>query len=410
MVTKSRNRRSPGDGSVYQLKNGKWVAVLDLGIGLNGKRNRSTKTTASKVLAAKALREMQSKHRQNDLLSNQQKSFNQVASQWIEVGISERVRQSTANGYIDIYDRYIKPYLGQRAITTIDVNDIDAWLIHLKSIGLSASTRKKARQTCNTVFKFAIRKRLAMQNPVIDSQVPANESGAKTRVQPPLSLKESKSYLEYFRDTELDLLIYLSLFTGMRRGEIIGLNWSDIDLDALTLTINRTAKETTIKRKDGTSKTELVLNPPKTSHSKRTIPVHPPVLLALKRQQNKQRKQKLKAGEAWQETDAVFTTEFGTRSYPSNIYKRYRKLHADSGLRYVRPHDLRHTVAVLGLDAEIPVEVISRLLGHSTISVTMDIYGKSVQSLVNRGAEGISTLLKEHDKADLFSAANGKSY
>lgn len=400
MVTKSSNRRSPGDGSVYQLKNGKWVAVLDLGIGVNGKRNRSTKTTASKVLAAKALREMQTKHRQNDLLSNQRKTFNQVASQWIEFGISERVRQSTANGYIDIYDRYIKPYLGHRSITDLDINEIDAWLMHLKAIGLSASTRRKARQTCSTVFKFAIRKRFAIHNPVTNSHVPASEPGTSTRIQPPLTLKESHSYLEHFRDTELDLFIYLALFTGMRRGEIIGLNWSDINFDEPTLTINRTAKETTLKRSDGTSKTELVLNPPKTSHSRRTIPLHPPVLLALRRQQNKLRKQKLKAGEVWQETDAVFTSEFGTRSYPSNIYKRYVKLIKQSDLRYVRPHDLRHTVAVLGLDAEIPLEEISRLLGHATLSITMDIYGKSVQSLVDRGAEGITTLLTRVDKSD----------
>ena len=74
------------------------------------------------------------------------------------------------------------------------------------------------------------------------------------------------------------------------------------------------------------------------------------------------------------------------------------KLLRNSNLRYVRPHDLRHTVAVLGLDAEIPVEEISRLLGHSTLSVTMDIYGKSVQSLVDRGARGIATLLDENEK------------
>ena len=398
MVTKPSNRRSPGEGSVYQLKSGKWVAVLDLGIGVNGKRSRSTKTTTSKVLAAKALREMQNRHRQNDLLSNQRKTLNQVASQWIELGISERVRQSTANGYIDIYDRYIKTYLGHRSITDIDVNEIDAWLLHLKAIGLSASTRKKARQTCNTIFKFAIRKRLTLRNPVLDSQVPASEYGAKTRVQPPLTLKEAHDYIEYFKKTDLDLFIYLALFTGMRRGEIIGLNWSDLNLEDLTLTVNRTAMESTLRRSDGTSKTELVLNPPKTSHSKRQIPIESEILLAIKRQQNVQRKQRLKAGAAWVDTDAVFTTELGTRIYPSNIYKRYVKLLRNSNLRYVRPHDLRHTVAVLGLDAEIPVEEISRLLGHSTLSVTMDIYGKSVQSLVDRGARGIATLLDENEK------------
>jgi len=406
MVTKQTNRRSPGDGSVYQLKNGKWVAVLDLGIGVNGKRNRSTKTTTSKALASRALRDMQTKHNQNDLLSNQRKTLAQVASQWIQSGISEKVRQSTANGYVDIYDRYIKPFLGHRSITDVDVNEIDAWLLHLKSIGLSASTRRKARQTCNTIFKFAIRKRFALQNPVLHSQVPANELGYVTQVQPPLTLKEAHSYLEYFRDTDLDLLIFLALFTGMRRGEIIGLNWSDISFDDLTLTINRTAKETTFKRSDGSSKTELVLNPPKTSHSKRKIPIEKEVMLALKRQQNRQRKQKLKAGSTWQDTDAVFTSEFGTRMYPSNIYKRYVKLIRQSDLRYVRPHDLRHTVAVLGLDAEIPVEEISRLLGHSTLSVTMDIYGKSVQSLVDRGAKGISDLFNQNGSMSRAAGVN----
>lgn len=406
MVNKLTSRRSPGDGSVYQLKNGKWVAVLDLGIGVNGKRNRSTKTTTSKVFASKALRDMQIKHNQNDLLSNQRKTLAQVANQWIESGISEKVRQSTANGYIDIYDRYIKPFLGHRSITDLNVNEIDAWLAHLKAIGLSASTRKKARQTCNTIFKFAIRKRYALQNPVLDSQVPANEPGFVTQVQPPLTLKEAHSYLEYFRDTDLDLLIFLALLTGMRRGEMIGLNWSDISFDDLTLTINRTAKETTLRRSDGSSKTELVLNPPKTSHSKRKIPIEKEVMLALKRQQNRQRKQKLKAGSAWQDTDAVFTSEFGTRMYPSNIYKRYVKLIKHSDLRYVRPHDLRHTVAVLGLDAEMPLEEISRLLGHSTLSVTMDIYGKSVQSLVDRGAKGISGLFKNYETTFLAAERN----
>jgi integrase len=406
MVDTPNTRRSPGEGSLYQSKNGKWVVALDIGTDITGKRIRSTKTTKSKVLASKALREMHIKRAQNDLLSNQRKTLNQVASQWIEFGISEKVRQSTANGYIDIYDRYIKPFLGHRSITELDVNEIDAWLLHLKSIGLSASTRRKARQTCNTIFKFAIRKRLALQNPVLHSQVPANEHGYVSQVQPPLTLKEAHSYLEYFRDTDLDLLIHLALLTGMRRGEIIGLNWSDINLDDLTLMINRTAKETTFRRSDGSSKTELVLNPPKTSHSKRKIPIEKEVMLALKRQQNKQRKQKLKAGENWQETDAVFTTEFGTRSYPSNIYKRYRKLHKNSGLRYVRPHDLRHTVAVLGLDAEIPIEEISRLLGHSTLSVTMDIYGKSVQSLVDRGARGISSLYRDADRKLLETGVN----
>ena len=408
MVSQTASRRSPGEGSIHQLTNGKWVAVLDLGIGMTGKRIRSKKTTTSRVLAAKALRQMQLKHAQNDLVSNQRLTFEHVASKWIASGISEKVRQSTANGYIDIYTRYLKPFLGHRRITDIDVNEIDAWLAHLKQVGLSASTRRKARQTCNTLYRYAIRKRFAIANPVSESQMPASEPGAPTQVQPPLSLLEAKQYLDYFRETELDVFIHLALHTGMRRGEIIGLNWSDISFEDNTISIKRSAKETTSKRSDGTSRTELVLNPPKTSHSRRKIPMEPAVISAVKRQQNIQRKQKLKAGEVWVDTDAVFTTELGTRIYPSNMYKRYVSHVSKSSLRYVRIHDLRHTVAVLGLDAEIPIEEISRLLGHATISVTMDIYGKSVQSLVDRGAKGIALILAtgSHDIARKGRQAN----
>jgi len=408
MVSQTASRRSPGEGSIHQLTNGKWVAVLDLGIGMTGKRIRSKKTTTSRVLAAKALRQMQLKHAQNDLVSNQRLTFEHVASKWIASGISEKVRQSTANGYIDIYTRYLKPFLGHRRITDIDVNEIDAWLAHLKQVGLSASTRRKARQTCNTLYRYAIRKRFAIANPVSESQMPASEPGAPTQVQPPLSLLEAKQYLDYFRETELDVFIHLALHTGMRRGEIIGLNWSDISFEDNTISIKRSAKETTSKRSDGTSRTELVLNPPKTSHSRRKIPMEPAVISAVKRQQNIQRKQKLKAGEVWVDTDAVFTTELGTRIYPSNMYKRYVSHVAKSSLRYVRIHDLRHTVAVLGLDAEIPIEEISRLLGHASISVTIDIYGKSVQSLVDRGAKGIALILATgtHDIARKGRQAN----
>jgi site-specific recombinase XerD len=171
MVRLAASRRSPGEESINQLTNGKWVAVLDLGVAITGKRIRSKKTTTSRVLAAKALRQMQLKHAQNDLVSNQRLTFDYVASKWIASGISEKVRASTANGYIDIYTRYLKPFLGHRRITDVDVNGIDAWLAHLKRIGLSDSTRRKARQTCNSIYRYANMKRFAIANPVSESQM-----------------------------------------------------------------------------------------------------------------------------------------------------------------------------------------------------------------------------------------------
>ena len=395
MVSENRARRGSGEGSVYQNKNGRWIAVLDLGVGINGKRKRIKRTAKTRQLAIRAITDLKVKERAQELDSNQKVTFDYLAKKWIEVGISESVRQSTANGYVDIYHRYIKKYLGHKKLSEIDVNVIDEWMIYLGKLGMSASTRKRARQTCGAIFKFAIRKRFAFSNPVTESQSPKSELNSSSRVRPPLSLTEANQYLELFKATEIDSIIHLALYTGMRRGEIVGLDWSDISFEDKTISVKKTAVESTFTRRDGSKYTELVLNPPKTAHSKRKIPITEPVLQALKRQQIKQHKQKLKAGQIWQESGAVFTTELGTRIFPSNVYHMYSRSLKNSNIRYVRFHDLRHTVAVLALDGQVPLEQISRLLGHSTISITMDIYGKSVQSLVDQGAFSVAEILSE---------------
>ena len=114
--------------------------------------------------------------------------------------------------------------------------------------------------------------------------------------------------------------------------------------------------------------------------------------------QLRQKKAKLASGSAWVETDAIFTSSVGTRLYPSNVHKRFKKLTEKLGLRYVRIHDLRHTVANLLLDDEVPLESVSRLLGHSSLSITMDIYARNVQSVADRGARGMSDLYEENKR------------
>jgi integrase len=205
-------------------------------------------------------------------------------------------------------------------------------------------------------------------------------------------------YLEKFRETPLDTFVHVGALLGLRRGEIIGLSWSDIDFDSNYLYVRHSARELTVRRPDGSSQTTLVLNDPKTKHSRRKVEMNAALVESLRRQQLRQKKAKLAAGSAWTETDAVFTSSVGTRLFPSNVHKQYKKLTQDLGLRYVRIHDLRHTVAHLLLDDEIPLESVSRLLGHSSLSITMDIYAQNVQSVADRGARGMAELYEKNQK------------
>jgi integrase len=283
-------------------------------------------------------------------------------------------------------------------LVDVETTTIDKWLFGMQQLGLSAITRRKARQNAYAIFKFGIKQRQILINPVTGSSVPKREKNHVTQVRLPLSKSEWMDYLEKFRETPLDTFVHIGALLGLRRGEIIGLNWSDIDFETNYLFVRHSARELTVRRPDGSSQTTLVLNDPKTKHSKRKLEMNPVLVDSLKRQLRRQKEAKLAAGSAWNNTDAVFTSSVGTRIYPSNVHKQFKKLTLSLGLRYVRIHDLRHTVAHLLLDEEIPLESVSRLLGHSSLSITMDIYGQNVQSVADRGARGMADLYEKNQK------------
>lgn len=397
-LNEKKKRRISGDGSVYQDNQGRWIASLDVGTGVDGKRKRAKRTRKTKQEAAQALREMQAKKLERRLQSNERQTINDLYSQWETYGLSENLRESTRQDYIFLAKRYVLPVLGNMRLVDIDTDTVDRWIHGMKKMGYSAQTRKKARQNAFSIFKYGIRQRIILINPVAGSVVPNKDEDLKTQVKKPLNKVEWMDYLEAFRKTDLDTFVHVGALLGLRRSEIIGLNWSDVDFEENYIYIRRSAREVTVRRPDGSSSTSLVLNDPKTMHSRRKLVMNQVLTDALKRQQTRQKKAKLAAGSAWTETGAVFTTSIGTRLYPSNVHKRYKKLTEKLGLRYVRIHDLRHTVANLLLDDEVPLESVSRLLGHSSLSITMDIYARNVQSVADRGAKGMADLYEKNQR------------
>jgi integrase len=397
-VETKQARRTNGDGSIYQDKNGRWIASLDVGIGIDGKRMRVKRTRKTKQEAAHALRELQAKKLNKRLVSNESHTVKDLYQQWEKYGMSDNLRDTTKQDYLYLSKRYVLPALGHMRLVDVETTTIDKWLFGMQQRGLSAITRRKARQNAYAIFKFGIKQRQILINPVTGSTVPKREKNHVTQVRLPLSKPEWMDYLEKFRETPLDTFVHIGALLGLRRGEIIGLNWSDIDFETNYLFVRHSARELTVRRPDGSSQTTLVLNDPKTKHSKRKLEMNPALVDTLRRQQLRQKKAKLAAGSAWNENDAVFTSSIGTRLYPSNVHKQYKKLTQSLGLRYVRIHDLRHTVAHLLLDEEIPLESVSRLLGHSSLSITMDIYGQNVQSVADRGARGMADLYEKNQK------------
>ena len=199
----------------------------------------------------------------------------------------------------------------------------------------------------------------------------------------PLTKDEAQGLINDTKTHPIGSIIQISIATGMRRGETLGLKWSDINFDTSEVKIQRSLKEHRTKQVDGSWKTSIGEDDVKTRNSRRTLTFGASSIMVLKMERHKQQLQKMVAGNAWQETGYVFTNDIGGPLNPNGVSKRFSKLLTRMGHRHIRFHDLRHTTAVLLLVAGIPLEQVSQLLGHSSIAITKDIYAPYVPALSN---------------------------
>jgi integrase len=197
--------------------------------------------------------------------------------------------------------------------------------------------------------------------------------------------EEAAAFLAATTKHEMHALYALALSTGMRQGELLGLKWNDIDLDAGKLHIHRSLQ---YQRGSG-----LVFVLPKTAKSRRPIKLGNRTVDALKAHRKKQLENRLKAGSLWKEQDLVFPTEMGAPHDPSWQYKVFKKAVEDAGLRSIRFHDMRHTAATLLLSKNVHVKVVSEMLGHSSITITLNTYSHFVPSLHDQAADVMDSLL-----------------
>jgi integrase len=178
----------------------------------------------------------------------------------------------------------------------------------------------------------------------------------------------------------LEAFYVLALTTGLRRGELLGLRWDDIDLDSRQLHVRRA-----LQRIEG----KLRMVEPKTHTSRRSVVLPQLAVRALREHRKRQNRERLRLGEAWQEHGLVFASSIGTPIEPRNINRRWDELRVRVGLDWLRLHDLRHACATFLLAAGVPSRTIMEVLGHSEIGVTMNVYAHVLPELRQEAADAI---------------------
>ncbi len=356
--------RGHNEGSVYYWEARKrWVAEITTSFGQRKKFYCKTKQEALKK-KNDALRELE----QGALAIGPQQKLKDYLDDWIENVHKDKVRISTYVKYQKLI-KYIAADLGDVWLQKLTPEQVRRFYTKKQKEGLSTKTVNSIHGVLHLALGNAVRWNYVSRN-VCDLVTPPH---VVSREVVPLSLEQAQTFLVGVREHRLEMLLTMAVVTGMRRGELLALRWSNIDFGRRTLIVLHTV--------DYIPKYGYVETEPKTKAGKRLISLPSFLVDMLKQYRVKQQKQRLEQGENWEGKNLVFTDRRGGYFNPSYLEKLFKKLFAEVGFPDMHFHDLRHSAATILLSMGINMKVIQELLGHSDIAITLGLYSHLLPSM-----------------------------
>jgi len=373
-------RRAKGEGSVFQRKSdGRWIGQINLGPDERGIPQRKTVSARTQQEALKKFKAEQRLIDQGLPPSDDRITVGQLLDEWVTTVLPRQVAPSALSNYEWAVRLHINPMIGRKRVSKLTTLDVDR-LIADKSKSLRPSSVRRVRSVLLAGLDQGVAWGKVSRNVAKESRAPKLTSQERRA----LTQDEARSLVASLSGDRLEALYIAALLLGLRRGEVLGLKWSDIDAKKHTVTIRQA-----LKREDG----HLVLGEVKTPKSRRSLHMPEELEAAFKAHRSRQAAERLKAGEHWKDSGLVFTTEIGTPIDTRNFYRGFVQTCEKAGIGKLRPHELRHSQATLSLAAGVPIEVVSRNLGHASIRVTADTYAHIGDAPRERATEAMADVL-----------------
>ncbi|THF88438.1 site-specific integrase [Deinococcus sp. KSM4-11] len=362
--------RAPGQGTIRQLPSGnmRWEVMIE--------GRRFSGVTKTKKEAQNAITLKTADALRGGVVDPSTETLGDYLSRWLTSRASTRAIRTTAIQRRHL-NKIIAPILGSKRLQKLTPSDLRRLYDHLNDEGLGASSQRQVHQFLVSSLGDAHRLELVTRN-VAQLVRPTPARGREARELPAFTAEEAAKFVEVARQDPAGRWFIFALSTGMRRGEVCGLCWEDVSLSDATAQVTEV-----IAKSEG----ETYITTPKTQGSRRTVHLSPSAVQLLREQQAYLEVCRQALGgpvaghpkgytrkRPWAASGRVFPNSFGATMDPNNLRRTMQSLCERAGVRYVTIHGLRHTYASLSLMRGVPIEVVSKQLGHASVGFTMNQY------------------------------------
>ena len=389
MPRKSNTRAAQGAGTIRQRKDGRWEARYTVGRDPGpGKQVQRSVYGATQQEVRKKLAQLTAALD----AGTYKEPCKMTVGQWLDIWAADYlggVKPFTVVSYTGHIKNHIKPALGSVKLEALNAHTIQAFYNSLGAEregkpGLSPKTVKNVHGVLHKALQQAVKIGYLRFNPADACELPR----AVRKELKPLDEEQSKAFLKAIQGHRYEMLYTVTLFTGMREGEALGLMWECVDFKKGTILINKQMQRE--KKKNG----QYLLVPTKNGKS-RTITPAPWVLKLLRTQRAKQAEQQLRAGPIWEDSGLVFTNELGHHLAIHTVYKDFKQIAASIGCPDARFHDLRHSYAVAAIRSGDDIKTVQDNLGHATAAFTLDVYGHVTDQMKRESAARMESYIKD---------------
>lgn len=367
-------KRANGEGSLRRRSDGRWEA-----------RYYSPIDNKQHSLYGKTQKEIKEKLRKklNELDENAVlEGDDMLVSTWLDIWLknyTSNLKPLTQSTYLSTIETHLKPNIGDKTLRTLTTNDIQKIYVDLLKNGRSAKTIKNTHGVMHKTLEQAVKLHYIKYN--------VSEACVLPKVMPkeinPLDEDNIIDFLDAIKGDPYEQIYFVTLFTGMRQGEVLGLTWDNIDFNENIIYLNKQL----IKKRDGSN--EFYFGTLKNGKS-RVIYISQIVANVLKDRKRIQSRDRRAAGAGWlakgQFKNLVFTNEFGEHLVHHTVYKHYKKIVKSIGIEESRFHDLRHSFAVISLQNGDDIKTVQESLGHHTSTFTLQVYAHSTRRMKTESA------------------------